>query len=87
MSAAIKLGTPEPRTIQSRSELYIGSIITLTFAVLCNLDALPAEQLSVFLRKKSSFLKGCMISKEINQGLYKAGPEFPFETLMTFKEG
>ena len=28
-----------------------------------------------------------MISKEIKQGLYKAGPEFPFETLMTFKEG
>ena len=82
------------RTIQTRSELYrlsLGSIITLTFSVLCNLDLLPADQLSVFHQffseKISSFLKGRMISKEINQGLYKAGPEFPFETLMTFKEG
>ena len=82
------------RTIQTRSELYrlsLGSIITLTFSVLCNLDLLPADQLSdfhqFFSEKISSFLKGRMISKEINQGLYKAGPEFPFETLMTFKEG
>ena len=82
------------RTIQTRSELYrlsLGSIITLTFSVLCNLDLLPADQLSVFHQffseKISSFLKGRMISKEINQGLYKAGPEFSFETVMTFKEG
>jgi len=40
-----------------------------------------------FSEKFSSFLKGCEISKEINQGLYKAGPEFSFETSMTFKEG
>ena len=42
-------------TIQTRSEWYrlsLGSIITLTFSVLCNLDLLPADQLSVSLRKK-----------------------------------
>ena len=40
-----------------------------------------------FSEKISSFLKGREISKEINQGLYKAGPEFSFEAPMTFKEG
>ena len=47
------IGWFSPRTIQTRSELYrlsLGSIITLTFSVLCNLDLLPADQLSVSLR-------------------------------------
>ena len=74
------------RTIQTRSELYrlsLGSIvITLSFSVLCNLDLLPADQLSVYLRFFLSLLKGRMISKEINQGLYKVGREFPFKTLI-----
>ena len=43
--------------------------------------------LSFSQTKSSSFLKGRKISKQINQGLYKAGPEFSFETSMTFKEG
>ena len=43
--------------------------------------------LSFSQKKKLSLLKGRMISKEINQRLYKVGPEFSFETLMTFKEG
>ena len=44
-----------PRSMKRRSELFRlsqGSIITLAFSVLWNLDALPAGQHSVFLRAK-----------------------------------
>ena len=53
--ASLIKGKFSSRTIQTRSELYrlsLGSIITLTFSVLCNLDLFTADQLSVSLRKK-----------------------------------